>query len=89
MSHFEYMEQAGQTNIFDFLPITPTSKRNRAFVEGDKVKIRYYADEIEFISNCHPQLLEEGEIVGKHRDFYVIQIGEIVLYVEGEKLKLA
>lgn len=88
MTHFEQMEQSGQTSIFDFLDITPRSARNKGFIEGDKVKIRFYADEIEFISNYHPQLMEAGEIIGRHYDFYVIQIGEIVLYVEGEKLSL-
>lgn len=89
MTHFEYLESVGQTNIFDFLDITSVSKRNKGFIEGDKVKIRFYADEIEFIRNCHPQLMEVGEIIGKQQDFYIIRIGEIVLHVEGEKLTLA
>lgn len=88
MTHFEHMEQLGQTNIFDFLDITPISKRNKSFMEGDKVKIRFYADEIEFISKCHPQLMEVGVVIGRQYDFYIIQIGEIVLHVEGEKLSL-
>lgn len=88
MTHFEYLESQGQTNIFDFLEVTPKSKRNKSFVEGDKVKIRFYADEIDFIRNCHPQLLEEGEVIGRKHDFYVIQIGGIVMYAEGEKLML-
>jgi len=82
------MEQSGQTSIFDFLDITQSSKRNKSFFEGDKVKIRFYADEIEFISNCHPRFMEVGEIIDKQQDFYVIRIGEVELHVEGEKLLL-
>jgi len=88
MTHFEQMELQGQTNIFDFLDITPMSRRNKSFVEGDKVKIRYYADEMEFIAACHPQLMGIGEVIGKQHDFYVIKIGEVELHVEGEKLTL-
>ena len=88
MTHFEYLESIGQTNIFDFLDITPMSKRNKGFFEGDKVKIRYYVDEIEFIRNCHPQLMEVGEIIGKKLDFYSVLIGEEVVKVPGEKLIL-
>lgn len=89
MTHFEYLESQGQMNIFDYIDITPTSKRNKSFVEGDRVKIRYYVDELEFIQACHPQLLEEGVIIGKANDFYRVQIGEVVVDVEGQKLKLA
>lgn len=88
MTHFEYMESQGQMNIFDVLPITPRSNRNKSFVEGDKVKIRYYVDELEFIQAYHPQLMEEGVIIGKAHDFYRVQIGEVVVDVEGQKLKL-
>lgn len=88
MTHFEYLESIGQTNIFDFLDITPMSKRNKGFFEGDKVKIRFYADEIEFIRNCHPQFMEVGEIIDKKLDFYSVLIGEEVVEVPGDKLML-
>jgi len=88
MTHFEQMEQSGQTNIFDFLDITPMSKRNKSFVEGDRVRIRFYTDEIESIQSCHPHLMKVGEIVSKKLDFYLIRIGETELYVDGSKLTL-
>ena len=87
MTHFEQMELHGQINIFEFMEAAPKVKRRKVFVEGNRVKIKFYADEIEFIQSCHPQLMEEGEIIGKHHDFYIVRIGEIELYVEGEKLK--
>jgi len=88
MTHFELMEQSGQTNIFEFLPTKSTSKRNKGFFEGDKVRIRFYTDEVEYIQSCHPQLMGVGEVIGKQHDFYVIKIGEVELHVEGEKLTL-
>ena len=87
MSDYEELEAKGQTNIFDFLEITP-EKRNEAFVEGDSVKIRFYIDEIEFIEKNHPELLKVGKVIGTRHDFYVIQIDEITLHVDGEKLIL-
>lgn len=88
MNHHEYMESIGQINIFDILPIKTTPVRNKAFVEGDRVKIRYYADEIEYMCECLPQLLEVGEIVSKQLDFYQVRIGDSVIDVPGEKLVL-
>lgn len=88
MTHFELMEASGQTNIFDYIEITPNSIRNKYFVEGDPVKIRFYQDEYDFIATCHPQLLEEGEIIDKRLDFYRVRIGDIVVDVPGEKLVL-
>lgn len=82
------MESIGQINIFDILPIKTTPVRNKAFVEGDKVKIRYYADEIDYVRECLPQLLEEGEIINKQLDFYQVRIGEKLIDVPGEKLVL-
>ena len=88
MSEYEELEAMGQTSIFDFLEKTP-KKRNKAFSEGDKVKIRFYVDEIEYIEKNHPELLKVGVVIGKRHDFYVIQINEITLHVDGEKLILA
>ena len=88
MTHFELMEQAGQTNIFDYIDIAPTSIRNKSFMEGDPVKIRFYQDEYDFIYNCHPQLLEVGEIIGRNLDFYRVRIGDTIIDVPGEKLTL-
>ena len=85
MIYFETMEQ---TSIFDYLPIAADNKRNKAFFEGDKVKIRYYVDELPYIETCHPQWLEVGEIIGKKLDFYCVLIGEEVVEVPGEKLVL-
>ena len=88
MTYFEMIEQQGQTNIFDFLPKAIDTKRNKAFFEGDNVKIRYYVDEYEVIKNLHPQLLEIGVIIGKKLDFYIVQINGTTVYVEGSKLQL-
>ena len=88
MTHFELMESQGQTNIFDFLPKAENKKRNKAFFEGDVVKVRYYVDEYEVIKNLHPELLEPGVIVGKKLDFYIVQINETIIHVEGAKLIL-
>lgn len=88
MTHFEQMEQLGQTNIFEFLPIGYESKRNHGFIDGDPVKIRFYQDEYDFIYSSHPQLLEKGIIINKHLDFYRVRIRDIVLDVPGEKLIL-
>ena len=87
MSDFEELEALGQTNIFDFLEKTP-KRRNKSFIEGDRVKIRFYVDEVEYIQKNHPGLLQAGEVIGKHHDFYVIKIGELVMHVDGEKLIL-
>lgn len=88
MTHFEQMEQLGQTNIFEFLPIKYDGKRNKGFIEGDPVKIRFYQDEFDFIYRCHPQLLEVGEIIDKHLEFYSVRIGNTIIDVPGEKLVL-
>ena len=88
MTYFELMEQSGQTNIFDFIPTAEDNRRNKAFFEGDNVQIRYYVDEYEFIKNVHPELLETGIIIGIELDFYIVQINEIIVHVEGSKLKL-
>lgn len=88
MSDFEKLEALGQTSIFDFLE-TPKTKQSKAFEPGDKVRIRFYVDEIEFVKNNHPQWLEVAEVIGKLHDFYEIKIGEITLHVEGGKLVLA
>ena len=88
MTHFELMEQLGQTNIFEFLPISYDSDRNKGFIVGDLVKIRFYQDEYDFIYQCHPQFLEVGEIIDKHLEFYRVRIGDKVVDVPGEKLVL-
>lgn len=88
MTHFEQMEQLGQTNIFEFLPIGYESKRNRGFMKGDPVKIRFYQDELDFIYHCHPQLLEVGEIIDRHLEFYRVRIGDKIVDIPGEKLSL-
>lgn len=88
MTHFELMESIGQTNIFDYIDITPTSIRNNGFVEGDNVRIRFYVDELEYIRICHPQLMEIGTIIDKQYDFYRVRIGDSIVDVPGEKLVL-
>lgn len=88
MTQFEQVELAGQTTIFDFLEFPPSLRRNNAFLIGDKVKIRFYIDELYYIEQSHQQLLGIGEIVGKKFDFYIIQIGEQVVEVPGDKLIL-
>lgn len=88
MTFFEQMEQLGQTNIFEFLPISYDGKRNKGFMEGDPVKIRFYQDEYDFITNQHPQLLETGEIIDRHLEFYRVRIGDTIIDVPGEKLIL-
>ena len=87
MTYQEQLEAIGQTTIFDFLPYEPV-KRAKGFEIGDTVKIRYYHEELDFISACHPQLLEDGEIVDKKCDFYRVRIGEVVVDVPGNKLRL-
>ena len=82
------MEQLGQTNIFEFLPISYESKRNNGFIKGDPVKIRFYQDEYDFIYNCHPQLLEVGEIVDNHLEFYRVRFVDKIVDIPGEKLML-
>lgn len=86
MTHFEIMESIGQTNIFDYIEMTPTTKRNNAFEVGDSVKLHFYQDEYDFINECHPHLLEAGVVIGKHLDFYRVQIGGAVVDVPGDKL---
>lgn len=88
MTHFEYLESVGQTNIFDYIDIAPTSKRNNCFVEGDKVTIRFYVDELAYIKECHPQLMEVGHIVDKQYDFYMVKFDGRTIEVPGEKLSL-
>lgn len=87
MNHFEIMESVGQTNIFDYIEgVAPSTKRNNAFEVGDSVKLHFYQDEYDFIIECHPHLLEAGEVIGKHLDFHRVQIGGAVVDVPGDKL---
>ena len=88
MTHFEIMEASGQTNIFDYIEIAPNSIRNIGFAEGDPVKIRFYQDEYDYIYHCHPQLLEVGQVIDRHLDFYRVRIGDVVIDVPGDKLTL-
>ena len=88
MTHFELMESVGQTNIFDYLPKSIDRKRNKAFMEGDRVKIRFYVDEIEEVKKYRPKHVETGEIIGKKLDFYIVQFEDSVAYVDGGKLML-
>ncbi|MER1959153.1 MAG: hypothetical protein ABS942_17355 [Solibacillus sp.] len=88
MTHFEYLESVGQTNIFDYIDITPQSKRNNGFVEGDSVTIRFYVDELSYIKECHPQLMKVGYVVGKRFDFYMVKFDGETIEVPGEKLSL-
>ncbi len=88
MTHFEYLESQGQTNIFDYIDITPQSKRNKSFVEGDRVTILFYVDELAYIKECHPQLMKVGVIVGKRFDFYEVKFDSTTVEIPGEKLLL-
>ncbi|WP_413363108.1 hypothetical protein [Lysinibacillus sp. 3P01SB] len=60
MTHFEHMESIGQMNIFEFLEVPLSLGRNNAFITADKVRIRFYIDELSYIEHCHPQLLGRG-----------------------------
>lgn len=87
MAEDNYLESIGQTTIFDFLQVDNV-KRSKAFEIGDKVSIRYYEEELDFIRDCHPQLLDGGEIIDKKCDFYRLKIGDVVVDVPGDKLRL-
>ena len=65
MSEHEILEAQGQTTIFDYIEYIPASKVMRSFLQGDKVKLRLYVDEVEYVQQNHPYLMEPGVIFEK------------------------
>lgn len=53
---------------------------------GDKVKIHYYTEELEYIRGSLPQLLEPAEIVEVCKGYCRLVIAGEVVTVDSEKL---
>lgn len=83
----EELEILGQTNIFDFLP-GGSKDRSKGFMVGDKVKVRYYPDELEYVRDNHPHMLGEAVVVFVEGNHCKIEIDGKVVCVDGEKLIL-
>lgn len=79
MTDYELLEEQGQTNIFDYLDA-------RLLAVGDKVVVQFEENELPYVQECLPFLLEPGEIIGKKIDFYSVRFGEVVEEFCGEKL---
>ncbi|MER1986600.1 MAG: hypothetical protein ABS948_11985 [Solibacillus sp.] len=76
MTHFEYMEELGQINLFDVLEMQV----------GDQVRAVIYEDEMAYVVEARPYLLEPGEIVAIQNDLYHVAYGEVVEVFEKGKL---
>ncbi len=88
MDELELLESEGQMNIFDYIDVGQDSKRTRKLVEGDKVKLRFYVDEIDYIALCHPQLLGEGIVNECFTNCCMVSIAGDLIKVDNEKLLL-
>lgn len=69
MTHYEWLEDQGQTNIFSYIEEP---------VIGDKVSVQFEENELPYVQECLPFLLEPGKIIGKKADFYSVRFGEVV-----------
>lgn len=85
MTQFEYMQQHTQLTIDDILSAIPNVSTAQHIV-GDKVKIHYYADELEYVCSCFPQYLEHGQIVEVCNGYCRVAIAGEVITVDSEKL---
>lgn len=80
------LEAQGQTSIFDFLkaPATPV----KVFAVGAQVNVHYYDDELVYVRECRPQLLDTGEIVEVHDGFCRVMLAGKATLIDNEKLIL-
>ncbi|MER2107434.1 MAG: hypothetical protein ABS949_10895 [Solibacillus sp.] len=53
---------------------------------GDQVKVMFYEDELPYVSEMHPELLEPGEVVETKQELYWVAFGERVEVFEKRKL---
>ena len=85
MNEYDELEEKGQTNIFDFL-LEEHHKKEMDI--GDKVMIRFYVDELEYVRSNEPCLLGVGQIVGAKLDFWLVDFGGKELLIEKNRLIL-
>ena len=85
MNEYDELETKGQTNIFDFL-LEEHHKKEMDI--GDKVMIRFYVDELEYVRSNEPWLLGVGQIVGAKLDFWLVDFGGKELLIEKNRLIL-
>ena len=85
MNEYDELEAKGQTNIFDFL-LEEHHKKEMDI--GDKVKIRFYVDELEYVRSNEPWLLGVGQIVGVKLDFWLVDFNGNELLIEKNRLIL-
>ena len=85
MNEYDELEAKGQTNIFDFL-LEEHHKKEMDI--GDKVMIRFYVDELEYIRSNKPWMLSVGQIVGAKLDFWLVNFDGNELLVEKNRLIL-
>jgi len=88
MDELELLEEEGQMNIFDYIDVGQDSKRTRKLLQGDRVKLRFYVDEIEYIRLCHPQLMGEGIVTEWFDNHCMVSIAGELIKVDNEKLLL-
>jgi len=85
MNEYDELEAKGQTNIFDFL-LEEHDKKEMGI--GDKVMIRFYVDELEYIRSNKPWMLGVGQIVGVKLDFWLVNFDGKELLIEKNRLIL-
>ena len=85
MNEYNELEAKGQTNIFDFL-LEEHHKKEMDI--GDKVIIRFYVDELEYIRSNKPWMLSVGQIVGAKLDFWLVNFDGNELLVGKNRLIL-
>lgn len=88
MTDQEILEAQGQTTIFDYIEHIPSPKGNRSFLQGEEVKLRLYVDEVDYVQENFPHLMEPGVIFENHGSYYSVKFGTEIIKVDGEKLIL-
>lgn len=86
MNELELLEAQGQMNIFDYIDVGQDSKRTRKLVQGDRVKLRLYVDEVDYVRVSLPHLLEVGVITEVFDGYYSVKFDSETIKVDGDKL---
>lgn len=76
MKNVEWQDEQGQLTIFEVL----------ALQVGDQVRAVFYDDEMPYVSQARPDLLEVGKIVDIKRGSYYVAFGAHVEVFDKEKL---
>lgn len=88
LTDHEYLEQQGQSTIFDYVEVIPNRKGPTTFLQGEEVKLRLYVDEVDYVQENFPHLMQPGVIFENHGSYYSVKFGNEIIKVDGEKLIL-